>query len=131
MRASFLFIFLVLSSAGVFAQSLYYPDCMLGALGMRVADSTTRQILANSAIYLQASDSTKKEVMNSEKRIAMTKSLVEFGDAFTKETGIQLRYAGLPFIRSMMATEVSPVVLTGASSRLSLSPTKNAAPRSK
>ena len=50
--------------------------------------------------------SIQKEVMNSEKRIAMTKSLVEFGDAFTKETGIQLRYAGLPFIRSMMATEV-------------------------
>jgi uncharacterized protein len=50
--------------------------------------------------------SITKEVMNSEKRIAMTKALVELGSAFTKDTGIQLRYAGLPFIRAMMATEV-------------------------
>jgi predicted RND superfamily exporter protein len=28
------------------------------------------------------------------------------GDQFAKDTGIQLRYAGLPFIRAMMATEV-------------------------
>jgi uncharacterized protein len=50
--------------------------------------------------------SITKEVMNSSKRIAMTKALVELGDDFTKDTGIQLRYAGLPFIRAMMATEV-------------------------
>ena len=50
--------------------------------------------------------SIQKEVMNSEKRIAMTKALVEYGDHFSKDTGIQLRYAGLPFIRSMIATEV-------------------------
>jgi uncharacterized protein len=50
--------------------------------------------------------SITKEVMNSEKRIAMTKALVELGSAFTKDTGIELRYAGLPFIRAMMATEV-------------------------
>ena len=50
--------------------------------------------------------SITKEVMDSEKRIAMTKALVEYGNSFTKDTGIQLRYAGLPFIRSMMATEV-------------------------
>jgi uncharacterized protein len=50
--------------------------------------------------------SITKEVMNSSKRIAMTKALVEYGSAFTKDTGIELRYAGLPFIRAMMATEV-------------------------
>jgi uncharacterized protein len=50
--------------------------------------------------------SITKEVMNSEKRIAMTRALVELGEEFTKDTGIQLRYAGLPFIRAMMATEV-------------------------
>jgi uncharacterized protein len=50
--------------------------------------------------------SITKEVMNSSKRIAMTKALVELGTAFTKDTGIGLRYAGLPFIRAMMATEV-------------------------
>jgi uncharacterized protein len=50
--------------------------------------------------------SITKEVMNSEKRIAMTQALVELGSAFTKDTGIQLRYAGIPFIRAMMASEV-------------------------
>jgi uncharacterized protein len=50
--------------------------------------------------------SITKEVMNSSKRIAMTKALVELGTEFSKDTGIQLRYAGLPFIRAMMATEV-------------------------
>ncbi len=50
--------------------------------------------------------SITKEVMNSSKRIAMTKALVELGTQFTKDTGIELRYAGLPFIRAMMATEV-------------------------
>ncbi len=50
--------------------------------------------------------SVQKEVMNSEKRIGLTNSLVAVGDAFTKETGIQLRYAGLPFIRTIMAQKV-------------------------
>lgn len=50
--------------------------------------------------------SIQKEVMNSDKRIAMTNALVEQGNSFTKDTGIQLHYAGIPFIRSMMATEV-------------------------
>lgn len=50
--------------------------------------------------------SITKEVMNSEKRIAMTNELVAFGKDFTKATGIELRYAGIPFIRSVIATEV-------------------------
>jgi uncharacterized protein len=50
--------------------------------------------------------SITKEVMNSEKRIAMTNALSKLGEAFTQETGIELRYAGIPYIRSMMATEV-------------------------
>jgi uncharacterized protein len=50
--------------------------------------------------------SIQKEVMNSDKRIAMTDALVKQGNEFTSDTGIQLRYAGIPFIRSMMATEV-------------------------
>ncbi len=50
--------------------------------------------------------SITKEVMNSEKRIAMTQALSKLGEAFTQETGIELRYAGIPYIRSMMATEV-------------------------
>ncbi|MFM7431758.1 MAG: hypothetical protein ACKO1F_17965, partial [Flammeovirgaceae bacterium] len=38
--------------------------------------------------------SITKEVMNSEKRIAMTNELVAFGKEFTTATGIELRYAG-------------------------------------
>jgi uncharacterized protein len=50
--------------------------------------------------------SVQKEVMNSAKRVGMTKSLGEAGDAFSKSTGIQLRYAGLPYIRTMVANQV-------------------------
>src|SRR5205814_1099989 len=50
--------------------------------------------------------SVQKEVMNSSKRIGLTNALVAAGDGFTKDTGIQLRYAGLPFIRTIMATQV-------------------------
>lgn len=50
--------------------------------------------------------SISKEVMNSERRIAMTNDLVAFGKEFTKATGIELRYAGIPFIRSVIASEV-------------------------
>lgn len=50
--------------------------------------------------------SVNKEVMNSSKRVGMVNSLVQAGDAFSKKTGIQLHYAGLPFIRSVMAGQV-------------------------
>ena len=79
MRSLFLLSILMVGSSNLFAQSVYYPDCMLGALGLRVSDSTTRQILANAAIYLQASDSTKKEVMNAEGgyKIEIRKGIVQ------------------------------------------------------
>jgi predicted RND superfamily exporter protein len=47
-----------------------------------------------------------KEYVNSAKRIEVTNKLVEYGTKFTKETGIQLHYAGLPFVRSVMASQV-------------------------
>ena len=50
--------------------------------------------------------SVQKEVMNSEKRIALTKALTDFGDSFSKDTNIKLRYAGLPFIRAKVASQV-------------------------
>src|SRR5258706_3607362 len=50
--------------------------------------------------------SVQKEVMNSAKRVELTKQLVEAGNAFTKFTNIKLHYAGLPFIRTIMATRV-------------------------
>ena len=48
--------------------------------------------------------SVQKEVMNSPKRVGMTQSLVDAGKIFEGKTNIQLRYAGLPFIRTVVAT---------------------------
>jgi len=50
--------------------------------------------------------SVQKEIMNSAKRVDLTNELVKIGDSFTKSTGIKLHYAGLPFIRTIMATKV-------------------------
>jgi predicted RND superfamily exporter protein len=47
--------------------------------------------------------SVKKEVMNSVKREGMTQSLQDAGKKFEDKTHIQLRYAGLPFIRTVVA----------------------------
>ncbi|HEY5745754.1 MAG TPA: efflux RND transporter permease subunit [Chryseolinea sp.] len=47
--------------------------------------------------------SVKKEVMNSVKREGMTQTLQETGKKFEDKTHIQLRYAGLPFIRTVVA----------------------------
>ncbi len=48
--------------------------------------------------------SVKKEVMNSPKRVGMTQSLLDAGKIFEDKTRIKLRYAGLPFIRTVVAT---------------------------
>jgi predicted RND superfamily exporter protein len=48
----------------------------------------------------------KKEVMNSKKREAMTDSLLLVGKTFESKTNIQLRYAGLPFIRTVVANAI-------------------------
>jgi predicted RND superfamily exporter protein len=50
--------------------------------------------------------SVQKEIMNSAKRVELTNQLVEAGNAFTKFTNIKVHYAGLPFIRTIMATKV-------------------------
>jgi len=47
--------------------------------------------------------SVKKEVMNSELRVAMANSLMEEGKKFEEKTHISLHYAGLPFIRTVVA----------------------------
>ncbi len=47
--------------------------------------------------------SVKKEVMNSELRVAMTDALMAEGKKFEEKTAIQLHYAGLPFIRTVVA----------------------------
>ena len=46
----------------------------------------------------------KKEVMNSPQRVGMTQALLNVGKVFEEKTNIQLRYAGLPFIRTVVAS---------------------------
>lgn len=48
----------------------------------------------------------QKEYANSAKRIDLMNSLVAVGDQFSKDTGIALHYAGLPFVRSVVAVQV-------------------------
>ncbi len=50
--------------------------------------------------------SVRKEIANSAKRVELIQSLHQLGDEFSKDTGINLRYAGLPFIRSVVAQQV-------------------------
>jgi predicted RND superfamily exporter protein len=50
--------------------------------------------------------SVRKEVMNSARREGLVASLLEAGDKFQEQTGIELRYAGLPFIRTYVAGQV-------------------------
>ncbi len=59
---------------------------------------------SNGAIMMLVS--VQKEVMNSAKRVGLIQALVAAGDSFTSETKIDLRYAGLPFIRSIIAEQV-------------------------
>ncbi|HOX81786.1 MAG TPA: efflux RND transporter permease subunit [Chryseolinea sp.] len=47
--------------------------------------------------------SVQKEVMNSSARVAMTQELLDVGKVFEEKTKIELRYAGLPFIRTVVA----------------------------
>jgi uncharacterized protein len=64
----------------------------------------------------------KKEVMNSKAREAMTDSLQATGARFEQKTNINLRYAGLPFMRTVVANSIrnemkifliASVVITG------------------
>lgn len=48
----------------------------------------------------------KKEFANSAKRMDVTNALVKYGTEFTEQTGIEIHYAGLPFVRSVMASQV-------------------------
>jgi len=50
--------------------------------------------------------SVEKEYANSAKRVKLTQDLQQVGKEFTDQTGINLRYAGLPFIRAVVAEQV-------------------------
>ncbi len=46
------------------------------------------------------------EVLKTEKRIFLTEDIMMLGDLFKEATGINIRYAGLPFVRSVIAGKV-------------------------
>ncbi|MBK7651919.1 MAG: MMPL family transporter [Flammeovirgaceae bacterium] len=48
----------------------------------------------------------KKEYANSARRIDITNKLIVLGTKFTENTNVQIHYAGLPFVRSIMAQQV-------------------------
>lgn len=48
----------------------------------------------------------KKEYANSAKRMDVTNGLIKLGTEFSEQTGIKVHYAGLPFVRSVMAEQV-------------------------
>ncbi len=50
--------------------------------------------------------SIKRDVLNSPKRLALTAEIQELGAEFESGTGIELHYAGLPFVRSVVAGNV-------------------------
>lgn len=50
--------------------------------------------------------SVDKEYANSAKRVKLTQDLRDAGKKFTDQTGIELRFAGLPFIRAVVAEQV-------------------------
>ncbi len=50
--------------------------------------------------------SINKVVLNSPARLNLTKDIMKAGQAFEKATGIELHYAGLPFVRSVVAGKV-------------------------
>lgn len=50
--------------------------------------------------------SVESDVIKSAKRIQLTNELLKAGSVFTDQTGIELHYAGLPFIRAQIAEQV-------------------------
>ncbi len=79
-------------------------DSLLGvALGQKFYMGQLLNVSNGATLILAPME---KEYANSAKRIDITNALVKFGTNFTEQTGIQLHYAGLPFVRSIMAYQV-------------------------
>jgi uncharacterized protein len=47
-----------------------------------------------------------KNVLNSSRRVPLVARISEFGEQFTRSTGIPLHFAGVPYVRAVMATKV-------------------------
>jgi predicted RND superfamily exporter protein len=47
-----------------------------------------------------------REVLNSARRLQVTNDILFLGNEYTEKTGIDLKYAGLPFVRSVVAGQI-------------------------
>lgn len=92
----------------------YLADIFNDSISSQTALDSLLQVALNQKIYAEQLINTnngatmmlvsvKKEVMNSPKRVEMTQSLLDVGKKFEEKTKIQLHYAGLPFIRTVIA----------------------------
>ncbi|WMN07728.1 MMPL family transporter [Marivirga arenosa] len=52
-----------------------------------------------------------EEIFNSPDRLRLMSDITQLGDAFEEKTGIELHYAGLPFVRSTMMTKVRQEII--------------------
>ncbi|MDO1448515.1 MMPL family transporter [Rhodocytophaga aerolata] len=48
----------------------------------------------------------EKSMLNSENRIGLVNEIEKLGEQFTQQTGIRLHYAGVPYVRTIMTTQV-------------------------
>lgn len=91
----------------IFPETLSSQQELDSLLGIAINQKVYASQLINSnngaTMMLVA---VQKEVMNSKKREAMTDSLLTVGKVFEEKTNIQLRYAGLPFIRTVVANAI-------------------------
>jgi len=96
-----------------FYQSRIFPDDISSQhqLDSLLDVARTQKIYMNQIVNLDNGAimmiiPINKDVMNSARRIDLTNALVAAGSRFSEETKIQLHYAGLPFIRSVVAEQV-------------------------
>lgn len=69
------------------------------------------QIINNENGALLTIISISKDVLNSQRRIQLTEDIIHAGESFKERTGIELHYAGLPFVRSVIAGRVKKEML--------------------
>lgn len=95
-----------------YTQEIFPPDISTQAeLDSAMATARDQRIFMDQIMNEQNGAtmmlvSVQKEVMNSARRDDLVKSLLDAGDKFEDETGIVLHYAGLPFIRTYVASQV-------------------------
>jgi len=96
------FLFQPLFPADIQSQSDL--DSLLGVFGGQ--GFYENQLVNNSTGATMALVAVESDVIKSVKRVQLTNALLKAGSAFTEQTGIELHYAGLPFIRAQIAEQV-------------------------